>query len=345
MICGHGGNIYRNKNVIDFSANINPLGMPESIKKAVIGSADMWERYPDPECTELIGGISRYEKTAADKTVCGNGAADIIYRIFRAFSPRSAVLYAPCFSEYEKAAGEIGCNVFRYCLKDENDFFPDDGIVSLISEDTDIVFICSPNNPTGKLIPPDILKKISDRCAVCNTLLVCDECFLGFCMNGEKFSLRSFMTENTVILKAFTKLYAIPGLRLGYALFGSAENAEKVRCCGQCWGVSVPAQAAGIAALSEKTEKDFISKTREYISAERKYLIDILSECGIKCFSSDANYILIKAFAGLDDLLLKKNILIRNCGDFHGLSEEYYRIAVRRHDENIILADALREIL
>ncbi len=336
----HGGNIYNynDNDIIDFSANINPLGMPSKVKDAAINSAYMWEKYPDPECSKLRKILSKIENIPFENVVTGNGADDLIYRIVHAFKPKKAVICVPTFGEYEKALEEIECTVDRLFLKEENNFCVTADILEMLTPDVNILFLCSPNNPTGNLIPLKLLKKISGKCMENNIVFVCDECFMGFAENGEMYSLKQCINKNSIILKAFTKLYAMPGLRLGYALCGSDNTAEKIHHSGQFWSVSVPAQAAGIAAAAEKK---YVCKTIDYVKKEREFLRCKLQKFGIKVFPSAVNYLLFKADKRLDDRLIEKGILIRNCANYRGLGEGFYRIAVRTHEENKRLLTAV----
>lgn len=334
----HGGNTCQFPDILDFSANLNPLGMPDVVRRAVIASAAQWEQYPDPDCTKLVQKLSDIEKIPPFQLVCGNGAADLIYRLVHAFRPKSAVLCAPTFGEYAKALGEVGCRIREYYLREEDDFSPKEDILSLLTPETDMLFLCTPNNPTGQLTEPILLARISQHCAENGILLVCDECFLDFAEHAAEYSLRRCMMENAVILKAFTKLYAMPGLRLGYAVCGSAMIAERLRHSGQFWSVSAPAQAAGIAALDET---EFARKTVERITKERRFLAENLAQMGLRVYPSAVNFLLFRGNAGLDDRLLREGILIRNCADYSGLGQGYYRIAVRNHDENLRLLAAI----
>lgn len=338
----HGGNIYKYNNIIDFSANINPLGMPYSVREAVINSADTWEKYPDPDCVQLRKMLSNAEEFPFENIVIGNGADDLIYRIVHCFNPRKAVIHEPTFGEYEKALEEIGCDIYRHFMKEENSFKLTADILEMLKPDVDILFLCSPNNPTGRLISPELLKKISERCMEHNIILVCDECFMGFVQNCEIYSLKQCINKNSIILKAFTKLYAIPGLRLGYVLCGSENIAEKLQRSGQFWSVSIPAQAAGIAVVKEEK---YVCKTIGFVKSEREFLIRELQKYDVKVFPSDANYLLFKSYKQLDKRLVNNGILVRNCANYIGLCDGFYRIAVRTHDENKLLISALRRCI
>ena len=337
----HGGNIYQNKEMLDFSANINPLGMPDAVRRAILVAAGDCVHYPDPHCTALTQCISGFEQIPPAQIVCGNGAADLIYRISHAFQPKHALICAPTFSEYAFALREAGCSVAEYALDPAANFQLDEGFLSAISDETDIVFLCTPNNPTGQLISPELLKKIADQCHEKHTLLISDECFLRFTESPAQYSLRSYWNENCVILNAFTKLYAMPGLRLGYAVCGNELLAEKIRCTGQYWSVSVPAQAAGIAALRET---EWIRKTVSYLKAERMFLEELLPAGGVTVYPGSANFMLLKTEPEFGAKMRERRILVRSCSDFHGLSSVHFRIAVRTHDENRMLLAAVREV-
>jgi len=321
----HGGNIYSGNIEYDFSANINPLGMPESVRKAITESVDMCERYPEPHSSRLVSAIAEYENISSGNIVCGNGASDLLYRIISFIRPERAFIKIPSFIEYEKALIEYGCE-----------------ITETLSDNIDMIILGNPNNPTGKIIDSEFMNKICNLCREKNIYFLCDECFLDFVRDGKKFSVRNFMNSNIIILKAFTKIYAMAGLRLGYAVFGNPELALKIENYGQCWSVSVPAQLAGLQALRET---EYIKKTILFIENERKFLTDNLKRLGIKVYDSETNFILFYSEVPLDRLLLNKGILIRNCENFRGLDCHYFRIAVRTHEENKILINALEDIL
>lgn len=321
----HGGNIYSGGIKYDFSANINPLGMPESVKKAILESVDMCENYPEPYSEKLVSAISEYEKIPAEQIVCGNGASDLIYKILSVIRPRKAYVEIPLFSEYEKALVESDCIITENFFDDYIDMF----------------VIGNPNNPTGKTLNPEVTDSLAEKCLEKNIYFLCDECFLDFVRDSKEKSAINYMNKYVIIIKAFTKIYAMAGLRLGYAIFGDKNIAEKVKYSGQCWNVSVPAQIAGIQALKET---DYISRTVSFVENERKFLFKNLRRIGIKAYKSETNFILLYTEKPIDILLEEKGIKIRNCKNFRGLGKNYYRIAVRTHEENLILIKALEEI-
>ena len=338
----HGGDIYSRRIEHDFSANINPLGIPGEVVQAA--SRALWEcaNYPDPRCRALVEALSQQEGIPPERIVCGNGAADLIYRIVSALNPRSALLCAPTFSEYEKALAEHGCAIRKHMLNRGNGFALTEGILEDIAPGTDILFLCTPNNPTGVTIPAALLRRISEKCRESGTFLVVDECFLDFVEGGKELSAKPLLNENSAVLKAFTKIYAMPGLRLGYAIFGSERTAARVAESGQSWSVSVPAQAAGIAAL----ELDgYVEKTVELISTERGFLSAGLHDLGLEAIPSAANFILFRCDVPLDELLPAHGLMVRNCENYDGLGKGWFRTAVRLRGENELLLAALREVL
>ena len=339
MLPEHGGAI--SADVLDFSANLNPLGMPENIKEALARSVGDWERYPDPDCAELTMRLSERLGVPPEKIVCGNGAADLIYRIIGAVSPKRALIAVPCFSEYKKALEESGAEVCGYSLSEENGFAAGDDLLNAAAERLnggDMLILTSPNNPTGQVISKDILREL---CAVCekrNIIFLCDECFID--LTDNLHSVREFLNPCVISLSAFTKTYALAGLRLGYAVFGDERLSQTVKRRGQFWSVSSPAQTAGTAAL-DPVNNDYLERSRRLISNGREFLTKELSALGIKVFPSDANFLLLKSELPLYDILSEQGIIIRCCSNFETLNENYYRIAVRSESENQRLISAL----
>lgn len=336
----HGGDIFEREIVYDFSANLNPLGMPESVKNALQKSISEWEKYPDPFCRSLVKKLSERENFPPENIVCGNGAADLIFRIVQTVKPKKAVVCAPSFSEYSKALIQNECEILHYLLSEKSGFALDEKILEMLDESVQMLILCTPNNPTGRTVDSELLRRICEKCEANDIVFLCDECFIDFTENAAH--AEQFMNPNVVVLKAFTKIYAMAGLRLGYALFGDAEIAEKVRRNGQFWSVSAPAQTAGEAALDEKL---YLKKTLELAKKEREFLTENLRNFGFKVYPSEANFILFYTKLALDEMLLSERILIRNCANFDGLEQGYFRIAVRPHEENSALVSAIERCL
>lgn len=345
----HGGDIYKyDEKMLDFSANINPLGMPESAKSAIINSIDKYQTYPDYSSRKLRNALSNFYEYDADKFVCGNGAADLIFRICLALRPRKVLIPSPTFSEYEEAVEISGGLVHHHLLKESENFDVTLGIIESIDKDTEMVFLCSPNNPTGRAVDLKIIEEILIKLRENKGILVLDQCFIHFLEEENEYFAINLLKkyDNLIILGAFTKIFAMAGLRLGYALFGSKDLAAKIENILQPWAVSTVASEAGCAALS----RDFVKKTKDYVNSQRTFLANSLSEIGIKVFESQANYMLIKSNENiidrdLADEALKEGVLIRKCSNFRVLSPYFFRIAVRTEEENKILVKVFRKII
>lgn len=339
----HGGDIYRNKYHIDFSANINPLGTPESVVKAACEGVLKSAHYPDISCSKLCTAIAEHEHMKQEWILCGNGAAELIFSLAGAKKPRRALLVSPGFAEYEQALTGVGCQITYYQLEEENGFAIQEDYLEYITQDLDICFLCVPNNPTGVVCNREFLEKVLKRCSEKGVFMVVDECFNDFLEEGGRFTMKDSIADNAglFILKAFTKIYAMAGLRLGYGLCSNEALLDGMRSVTQPWNVSIPAQMAGIAALGEKR---FVEVTQKLIMEERGYLIQELKVLGWKVFDSRANFIFFIGPEYLDEYCKNKGFLIRDCSNYRGLKAGYYRIAVRTHRENEELIEILREL-
>lgn len=337
----HGGDIYRHKGVIDFSSNMNPLGTPEGVIRAAQDAVNRIGCYPDVFQKDLIDAIAEYERVPAGSVICGNGAAELIFMFAQAAKPRKALILAPTFAEYEQALHSVGCGVRLHTLREQNGFSLTESFLYDLNQDLDAVILCNPNNPTGRLVDPDLLSRIVDRCRELGIWLMIDECFQDFCDQWDDLSAKSFLSGNPklFLLKAFTKRYAMAGIRLGYGLASDEKMLDRMRQTVQPWNVSIPAQEAGIAALKEK---EYVEKARSIVKTEREYLKTELAALGFHVCDSMANYVFFRGSAGLVEKALKKGILIRDCSNYHGLGAGYYRVAVRMHEDNVKLIEALR---
>lgn len=341
----HGGDLYGRAVKLDFSANTNPLGTPEAVRQAVVDSTSRLNQYPDPYCRELVSALAEFERVPEEYILCGCGAAELIFSYCAAARPRRALELAPTFSEYSAALEAAGCQVERYALSGADGFaLGPDFLEFLRGGSWDALFLCNPNNPTGRTIEPTLLAQAADICQERGMRLFLDECFLDLSDGGRDLSLKGRLTSapGLFILKAFTKSYGMAGLRLGYCLSADSALLSAMGRSVQPWNVSLPAQAAGAAALGERA---FLARTREVIRTERGWLRERLEELGITVYPSQANYLLLYSPAPLCGKLLEEGILIRDCANYHGLGPGWCRIAVKRREENEALVAALRSII
>ncbi len=333
----HGGDIYRNTVEYDFSVNVNPLGMPRSCVEAAKRGVELSMHYPDCQCESLCGRLAQKEEVSAEWIVPGNGAAELLYSLCYAIRPKKGLIPVPAFLEYERALLAAGGVPAHWYLEEQEDFRIGEGLLAEIEKGADILFLCNPGNPTGAIIEKELLDQIVKKCRQTKTILCMDECFLPFLRKEQELTMKPYLEQfpNLVILRALTKIYAMPGLRLGYMITADRELSQRVKNCMQPWNISLPAQMAGCAALEEE---GYVEKAREMIARERNYLTGELSGgLADKVYPSEANYIFFKAGAGLKEAMLKQGILIRSCENYENLSGEFYRIAVRTHEENMEL--------
>lgn len=340
----HGGDLYEAPIRLDFSANINPYGTPRSVMDAVCESVGQLRNYPDPNCRALTAAIAEFEGVDKKSILCGAGAAELIFAFAGAVKPKKAMLLAPGFSEYASALRSFGAEIQYHYLKEEHGFRLGVDFREVLREFSgDAVILCTPNNPTGLTIEAELLCEILNICHEKGLPILLDECFLDL-TDGRGLSAKGKLSQipELVILKAFTKSYGMAGLRLGYCLSGNPELLAAMSRQSQAWNVSTPAQAAGVAALKEQA---FVDRARETIATERPKLKRALEGFGFTVIPSETNYLLFKAFPGLKEKMLSRGILIRACGNYPGLSEHWYRIAVKLPEENEELLLALEEIV
>lgn len=324
---------------LDLSANINPFGIPESVREAMHRAVDECTHYPDPFCRAARQAISAAEGIPADMIYCGNGAADVLDRLAAVLKPQYVLLTAPTFAEYERTLS--GAEIHFHMLRESDGFAVTERILSDISPKLDAVYLCNPNNPTGRTIEPALLEKIAEKCAECGVSLVLDECFNDFLTDAERHTMKSKLASypNLIILRAYTKMFAVPGVRFGWCMTANAALLDALYRAGQPWNVSVVAQACAVAAAGES---GWAAWTALRIAGERAFLADGLRSCGLTVCPGEANFLLFRADdAELDRKLRKNGIMIRNCANYRGLAPGYFRTAVKTRENSEQL---LREI-
>lgn len=341
---GHGGDIYSRPVHLDFSANVNPFGTPEAVKAAVRAATEDLSAYPDPYCGPLREKLAAVNGVDRGHVICGNGAAELIYQFAAALQPKRALLPVPSFSDYESALLAAGCEPTFYPLSRENGFRLTEDILDAIGPETDLLMLCSPNNPTGRSVEKGLLLKILDRCRETGTWLFLDECFFELTDEDRVFSLTSQLRDGdrVFLLRAFTKAYGMAGLRLGCGLCKNKALLEDMSHLSQPWNVSTVAQAAGLAALDCP---DWPRKARELYRAEKPWLYGQLTALSLAVLPGDANFLFFSGATGLYEALLVRGVLIRDCANYRGLRPGDYRIAVRTHEENEALLGAIKEVL
>jgi threonine-phosphate decarboxylase len=326
----------------DFSINVNPLGPPPRVVEALRGALPDVARYPDPDCTALTGQLAAHHGVAPEQIVVGNGSTELIYAIARACQPRRVAVVEPTFTEYLRASMLVGAATDHW-LAEGSQY----DVEAFDPGPAELVWLCNPNNPTGRLWPAGALEHWMRHCPT--TRFVVDESFLPFREDEQEHSLlpRLNGSTNYIILRSMTKLYALPGLRLGYAIT-NAPLARSIRAQLPPWSVNGLAQAAGRAALEDR---DFLARTRAWFGSEHRTFHQALDSFGhhLAVVPSQANFILLRlrhgSSAWLAAALAEQGIAIREASNFIGLSEGHFRLAVRTATDNERLLSALRSLL
>ena len=341
----HGGDVYSYQTrfgapPVDLSANINPYGIPDTVKQAMLDAVDACTQYPDPFCRAARAALAQAEGVVPDRIYCGSGAADVLDRLAAVLRPKTALLLAPTFAEYEHTLA--GADLRFHMLRAEENFSVTERILDDITPDLDAVYLCTPNNPTGRTIDHALLRQIAARCEAVGARLVLDECFLDFVQGGETMAAQLDEFPSLVLLRAYTKMYAVPGVRFGWCMTADTALIEGLYRVGQPWNVSVIAQACAVACAGER---EYAMQTAQRIAVERTYLQEQLIARGLWVCQGEANFLLFRADdIDLAEKLARRGILVRDCANYRGLARGYYRTAVKTRKESDALLAALDDI-
>lgn len=344
----HGGDVYHNRIKYDFSVNINPMGVAPEVRGAIIDATEMVDKYPEYNADSLREAIAAKYKINDKQLIVGNGASELITAICQLLNPGVAVISGPAFTGYERALEAVGTEI---CFSDtggDDEFVAGESLIEDIRTfEPDIVFIANPSNPAGRILTADYLRRLADVCFGVSAYLVVDECFIELTGMEKDNSLlySDYLPKNVIVLRAFTKTFAIPGIRLGYAVCGHEDVADRINARLPEWNISVFAMEAGKAALELD---DYIEESVKLINQEREFVKRGLRWLGFKIINSEANYVLFlikneKRSGQLGKFLIERGILIRDCSDYVGLGPGYYRVAVKNHADNVILIRGLRD--
>jgi len=379
----HGGNIYkvfREKNIkeiLDYSSNINPYGIPESLKKRITENLEVLERYPDPDYVELRQKLANLNKVNLSDIVLGNGATEIIFLFMKVINPKKILIVSPTFGEYERAvkATEISgdtvslsssngdnknienkkIEIEYFELKESDDFKLNIGnLKNELENKYDLLIICNPNNPTGKFLKLAQTEEILKECNKYDTKLFIDEAFIEFLADGMKESIINTEEnkKNLFVTRAFTKFFAIPGLRLGYGMYFDKELEKKISEKKEPWSVNNFAEMAGLTVLDDA---EYIEKTLKWIAEEKIYMYEKLNKIsGMKVYETEVNFITgkidEKLFSeGLNvkilrEKMLEQGILIRDASNFKFLDERFFRLAIKDRASNERVIEVMKEI-
>ncbi len=356
MIQGHGGNKKKLaeqlscpvEDIIDMSSNLNPLGPPENIPRLIREKLSAIHSLPEPDAASMGEGFARYHKIDPKNVIGGNGTTFFIYTIPKALGTKKVGIAGPAYSDYKDACIMHKIE-YGHCLATgEQNFQVDIDRISAMADDCDLVFLCNPNNPTGALTPKDKIVYLIEKHP--NTCFVVDESYLPFVDNAQDISLVSNTNyPNLLVLSSMSKIFRIPGLRTGF-LSGDSTLIEKVMEYYQPWSVNSLAQEVikDIFANPDAIEP-FYEKTRAYIKKEKQVFTQALKGVkGISLFEAPTYFILAELEQTADNFcraIGRDKILIRDCGNFHGLSHRFVRFSLKTRQINLALAGSIKKSL
>ena len=348
----HGGNVRQLalsaglavEDIIDFSASINPLGLPEWFRPLISRTIGSLTHYPDPDCRALTEAISACYRVEKEEVIAGNGSTELLYLIPRVLSASRAVIPVPSYSDYAQASELSGLTVEKVFMKEESGFKPDISAIESRLAGNDIVFFGQPNNPTGVLCDADELRDMAMGNG--STTFVIDEAFADFVEGMDSLTRRR--PANVIVLLSFTKFFAIPGLRLGCAV-ADPPVISRIREFMPPWSVNTFAQTVGEAALADA---EYARKSKAYVHEERTSLTEEMQSIpGLYVYPGAANFLMVRIDRNginapkLAQELIRKGIAIRVCENFDGLDSRFLRVAVSTAEENGRLCDAMRDVL
>ncbi len=351
MINGHGGNIFdlaqklgcAPSDIIDMSSNVNPLGPPPELLNFLMEKISSVAALPEVDAKKAISAFAGRYDIDPNLVLAGNGTTQFIYSLPQALETENALIIGPTYTDYEDACKMHNTSYKCLILKEQTDFKPDMHQTEQGIEKADTVFICNPNNPTGVLIPAEELNMLCRSHP--NTSFVIDESYLPFVTDGD--SMINSELSNVVVLNSMSKIFRIPGLRIGF-IKSSGKIIEKLAGYSLPWSVNSLAQAAVVYLMEQRSETDaFIDNTRKFLDAERKRFAGMLENAsGIKLFPSTTSFMLAKLSGNhrADDIcsaLSHEKILIRNCANFKGLSDRFIRISLKTQEINTMVAQRI----
>lgn len=349
----HGGNIREAAQLlgiepallVDFSANINPLGMPETLKQALFAQIGVAERYPDVEYQRLHQQLAAHHEVPVEWVLAGNGETESIYTLAQGLEPQRAMLVTPGFAEYRRALAQIGCQISEFSLCEDEGWQLTERLLPALTPKLDCLFLCTPNNPTGLYPDASLLAAIMERCRALSITLVVDEAFLDFLPDEPGLIPLLRNNPHVWVLRSLTKFYAIPGLRLGYLLNSDADAVARLRQRQMPWSINAFAALAGEMVLHDRA---YQQATWQWLAKERAALLSRLRDfSALTVWEGRANYLFLRCNIpelDLQQALLTRHVLIRSCANYPGLDGRYYRVAIRSQEENARLCQALKEV-
>ena len=335
-----------------YNSNLNPMGVPESVKKALSENLDSIIRYPSEYYGDLKKSISLYSGAEEENIVLGNGLSDMLRLYCSLIIPQKALILSPTATEYERVLSIYGCEVSYYELDEEKDYVPDiKDFISGLDSSYDMIILGNPNNPTSQIIGREDMELIAEVCKELEIFLIIDEMYIEFTEDYEKLTSTPLVKEfdNIAVLRSVSKFFAVPGLRLSYSIISNPSHLEMISITVAPNKISTLTAAACTAMFKDKK---YIEESRSQIHTERNLIFSAMNtNKNVKLFKPYANFMLVKILK--DDLSAQaieehcrtKGIIIRNCSNFHGLDNKYIRFCFMKPKQNDLLVNTILELL
>mgnify|MGYP000167343641 CR=1 FL=1 len=340
------------EDIVNFSGNVNPLGLPEEVKAAVRDNLSVICDYPDVSYLKLREAIASYTGADIESLIVGNGSTELISTYIKTLCPRECIIISPAYSEYQREIELIGGNITLFPLLEEEDFVLNlERLKALITDLTDLVVLCNPNNPTGSCVTANRLRMLLDCLKEHNACLMIDETYIEFADNVKAVSAMPLTCEytNLFIIRGTSKFFSCPGLRLGYSACSDIALREKAASYKDPWSVNSYAELAGCVMFAAE---DFIKRTRSLIISERNRIrSELLKWKNIKLYDTQSNFFLFKltrediSAADIFENLINKKLLVRDCSSFPYLDGHYIRFCIQLPQQNDMLLKELKEII
>ena len=337
--------------IVNFAGNVNPLGLPASVKEAVATHADLFSSYPDREYLSLRNVLSNYCDVPADYILPGNGSSELIALLIEARAPKHTLILGPTYSEYSRELTFSGSTLDYYHLQETSDFRPDlDDLFHTLSDGYDFLIICNPNNPTSSAIFRDELKELLAFCKRKNIFVMIDETYVEFAPDISAITAVPLTKQfsNLMVLRGVSKFYAAPGMRFGYGITGNSEFLKTMREKQIPWSLNSLGAFAGEMLFQDH---DYYQQTRNLILSERQKMYETIKKLPtFKIYPAYANFLLVKILKDgvtsfdVFERCIQKGLMIRDCSSFQCLEGEYVRFCIQMPEENQRLLDLLQTI-
>lgn len=327
--------------IINFGANVNPLGLSHALKEKLKDSLDVISSYPDPNYTVLRNTLSNYCQADAEHIIVGNGSTELISLLISNIQSKKALLLGPTYSEYKRELDLIGCTLEEFRLTSKNDFHLNiEGLFQKLSLGFDFFIICNPNNPTGTALNHDELTEILTFCKSHHIFVMIDETYIEFASDITRYSAIPLTKDfdNLMVLRGVSKFFAAPGLRMGYGITSNLPLLSHLKAHQNPWSLNSIAEFA----------VEFMLQDTSYIERTRKLILDEKEKCyqffdnhpEYRAYPSEANFLLIEILDpsltadAIFEKCIRCGLMIRNCNSFFGNDGEFIRFCFMNPQDN-----------